>query len=325
MATASQNSTYPMSPKYWGTEGSQQVLGLLANSVCYLYIHFKLRINTHLKRMLKLATMSVMTTQALNIASLCYINVSKVVNVTTCSLVVLPKMVKVLVCSYFSLTVAIIRYYLATKTARVEAINHTAIRLFSNIVWLLLLTYVSVFLIVLLGSDSTTISGLVSRCASVDMPVNHLISPMMGTIPLTVVTGILYDLAMARFLKERNKIQPVKMVVWSTTNNLADQPQSPRVSKKDVDGSKLTIPVKATIIGALFLFLWTFLMVSLTVTSSSKELSTAYWTIITIYLTFFDLYMPMIVTMTIKSHHAKSFIIKENESALPPVGLQFHE
>ena len=306
---------YPLSPVFWGTEGPLCILGLLSNLCCLVYIVFKLKINMYIRRILLMTTVFMVGMQSVNIASLVYINVTKTVNVTSCALLIVPKMVKTLVSGHFSMAIAVVRYYLAKQTANVEAINHMFLKWFVNSVFGLALTCVSVFVGIISLSDSMTVSPIVALCAKVDFEFEPTTAMVMATGILSVFVGIFNDLRLARLMKERKKIGPIQMVVWTTKG-------STTMNNKDDSDSKMIVPVKATIIGMFFLVVFVLIMSLLQGVWMSKKLSSLGFLLINGFGSFFDFYMLLILSLTVKSNEKKT---SHCQPSVPPMELQFHE
>ncbi len=309
-----------VNPYFWVMEGFKLSVGLFANATCLLNVIFKLKINVYILRILKVATVGTLVCQITGVVSLICVNVLKSLNVTWCSAIVVPKMINGLIVTHFTMAIAVIRYYLATKTALVEAINHTLIRGFINTIGCLIIVYTIGFVLSMTLATNYPLGFMVAYCSGKELAFEPLTAGIMSTAIASVGIGLWYDMAMIRFLRARNRIAPMAMVVWST----GSQPINPEpgINNNNAAGFRLTIPIKATLIGSSFLVL-AILIAGATVTSFKTQSVSLFEGIAysSLFL-FYDIYMPLIVFLATKSNNKRQ---DNRNNVIPPAGLQFHD
>ncbi len=293
---------------FWYLEGCQLTICIGINVACLWYVLTRLKINVYIHRILCIAITGTLICQAVNFVSLIAVNVLKTLNVTWCSLIFLPKAIIVLTTSHFTMAIAVIRYYLATKAANVEAPNHKGLKGFIAFLCILIIGYTVSFVLMLTLSETLLVSPLTATCIGRPYQVEPGTAIVL-TAHISVVIGLVNDIAMARFLKRQNQVAPIEMSVWVLDVPLIARP------KHQINESKMTVPVKATAIGGCLLL---FLLIMFGTVLSRTSLAP-----LVVILIFYEIYVPLIVLVTIKSNDQKS----KNAVKLihPPIGLQFHD
>ncbi len=304
---------------HWFQELIQTLMGIIANLTCLLYVLWKLKINSHIRHILLLAIIGTMICQAVGVCGSGIMYFLEWKDLWLCILFILPKYINGLIVSHAAMAIAVVRYYLATKTSKVEAINHTAIKIFTKLICALIPLYTVTLALVPVASDSMSIGPKIAECSGrqpnlIEIPTAIILSASY----IACAIGILHDVAMSRFLKrQNNKTGPVEMAVWSVNVGLPANPNN------QDPVNKLTVPVKATIIGNLFL-----ITLSVTIGFFLARHHSPLWsnfgnTMAVVLRSFYEFYMLFIVVFTIKSNEKS---LENNIQVIqPPAGLQFHD
>ncbi len=126
-----------------------------------------------------------------------------------------------------------------------------------------------------------------------------------------LVIGVVYDIKMYRFLKQRKKqVQPgIAMVAWKQ--------EVPAVSYGSNSSLRATVPIQATCLGAVNLVVWMPITFILIKGFNMKSILPYIVKILVFVIVAF--HMPMILLLTVKSNS------KKPQSVQPPAELQFHE
>ncbi len=335
MENATISSRYPLAPLYQGIEGLQLAFGLAANAACFLYVWTRLQVNIWIWRLLMGGLTTTLIMEVSSLASLITISVTEVANVYSCAVLLVSDMITILVGTYSTMSIAVVRYYLATKMAANEAFNISLIKLFVRVVILLPWAFVLFFILYLLASKgSLNISLLVAACAKRPLTPETPIIVIMFTAILSVIVSMIYDLNMFKFMRKRNEVAPIEMAVWSTSGGIPRVVGPRRVrrgrrkgklgSKADSVKLAMTVPVKATIIGAASLAVCILLLVAFQNIVDKNEITTSTWLVILAGQTMAQFSLPVVVSVAIKSNK-KNNVSSANCCPQPPRDLQFHE
>ncbi len=307
---------------HWVFESFQASLGILANTACLLYVIWKLKINVYIRKILLLAIAGSLVCQTIGVVSVILINALQLKTRLLCSLMMVPKYIVGLIASHFAMAIAIVRYYLATKTAQVEAINHTWIHWIINGNCLALMAYTVTFILILILDDNASIGPKLAACYGRHLyHLETLPTLIISMTNVTCIVGMIHDGAMARFLQRRNQTAPVEMAVWSSG---VPQLALPKSHQNEDDSSGMTIPVKATIVGNIFLMFST-----VTIAVFLYAINTQTVTLVSAILgstlrSFYEFYMPFLVVFAIKSNE-KTKKKSTQKQIRPPNTLQFHD
>ncbi len=304
----------------WFFEWTHLTIGFVVNCVCLWYVLLKLKINVYVSRILVLAVSTTVVCQAANMVSLIFMSMLKTLSVAWCSMVILPKAIAALTAHIATMAIAVVRYYLASKTAKSEAPNHTMIKNFINFLCCLVTGYATLFALILTLSESQYVTPVIRACAH----KKHAFEPATGLIILTILVsaliGLVNDIAMARFLKDRRRVKPIKMSVWASNVPFVVEPNP----ENNEQLSKLTIPVKATLIGGsiLVLFLLHLGFLADSFRHESLSFSVASICFLQTFTFIYAVYLPFITLFTIKANEKT---LKNSVKPIqPPLGLQFH-
>ncbi len=310
---------YNIPPAYWALEGSQLIACILINAVCLWHVLFRLKINVYISRILCMAVSGTLVCQAVNFASLALINLLKTLNVRWCSMMVIPKVINGLITSHFTMAIAVVRYYLASKTAKVEMPNQSKIQQFIMFLCGLIIGYTAILAFILTLSDTVVLSPLIAVCAGQSPGIHPTMAIMMMPAHVSVIIGLVNDSAMAIFLRNRRRVAPLEMSVWTLEAPIISRPKHQEREQE----SKLTIPIKATVIGGCLLLLVLIMFAVATKSLQNGGLSNASMVLIVFVLFLYQIYMPLIVAVTIKSNEKR--LKKAVAPIHPPRELQFHE
>ncbi len=305
---------------HWVLEAGTATVSMVSNIVCFLYVALKLEINVYIKRILVLATISSLLCQLSSFASVIAFNVWKTNNIWLCAMSILPKVINGSLVINFTMAIAVIRLHLATKTAKLEAINSFWINAFTACISLIVFGYASMFVAITALSSEMSVSPLTAKCAGRKVTSELQFVQIFGLVNFVfLIIGIVHDIKMARFLKDRQKVGPLQMAVWSTN---VPQIALPKSQQNREDNPKLSIPVKATILGSLFAG-FIMLMIPLysrMITEQTESISLGL--LRNILRIFMELYLPAVVLFSVKSNEKKQ---SNRVKAIPPRELQFHD
>ncbi len=135
----------------------------------------------------------------------------------------------------------------------------------------------------------------------------------------SLVIGIVFDIAMFRFLRKRR--QQTKPNNATASGNSIGQPPLVTYGSNDAS-SKASIPIQATCLGVVNLVIMLLLLYLLTIGLDQKEIGL--YCIYAAGLTCNSIHMPLVLFLTVKSKDKK--YIKSSIPTHPSSGgLQFHE
>ncbi len=308
-----------ISTYFWFLEGGELIVCMLINVTCLWYVLFCLKINVYISRILSIAVTGTLICQAVNFASVVLITQLKTLSIAWCPLIVIPKAINGLITTHFTMAIAVVRYYLASTTAKVEAPNHTLIKAFIASLSCLIIGYALAFTLILTLSDTLVVSPLTAACAGRTFHFEPTTAAIMSTCYICIVVGLVNDIAMARFLKNQNKIAPLELSVWVSGVPLVVRPLK-QVQKFE---SKLSVPVKATGIGGCLFFFLLIMLGFILNNVFHGSLSFTSLSLLAVVLLLYEIYLPIIVLATIKSNDKK--LKNAIKPIYPPIGLHFHD
>ncbi len=233
--------------KYVILQGSLVYGCLLSSIVCSLYIKTKLEVNPFVKRILMLDTMSKIILMSVGIVGHFKTFVVGQRDLYSCSLAILPNLATSVGSYVYPAAMSLIRYHMATSME-----NHQHFK-----IW-----YISLVTGIAIGSQATlclvmfgiafgfnaSFGPVLQTCLAKEISQEVqklLIGPALTLVigSISLVLGIVYDIAMYRFLKRRNSAAHphIAMVAW----------EPPLVSAGPNDKMKATVPIKATALGCV--------------------------------------------------------------------------
>ncbi len=207
-----------------------------------------------------------------------------------------------------------VRYHIANEAANQKFFRRRSIVL---IVTLAVLCELQVILAMFLPTFNNQPFGpVLEACYTPDKESQDHVSfgPLVVLVTniAALTIGILYDLAMLRFLRQRRQVTPaLAMVAWG---------QPPLVAPGSNDNSsKATVPIQATCLGIVNLCVVTVYFYVFVLSLGSIEDMTYF--MLSAGIGILVVHMPLVLLLTVKSNEkriAKSFIV-------PPNQLQFHD
>ncbi len=217
---------------------------------------------------------------------------------------------------------------MATRTANQRMFQPWFIRLIIAIAIIALFFICSVMLVAVLYFEAS-FGPVVDVCYDGAESRPTFGATIALSIGLTgLVIGIIFDIAMYRFLKRRQSNtqpeMPMAMIAW--------EPEVPMVTcgpSTSGQSSKATVPIKATCLGAVNLVIvvvMLFVLHNLNMDSKSLPVPIALKIGAMIVVI---VHMPLVLVLTVKSHqNPKHVPVKINNrefKVIPPSTLQFHE
>ena len=142
---------------------------------------------------------------------------------------------------------------------------------------------------------------LAATCLDSSNISSHYNLQLMFNIPihaLCMCGGIFFDLKMLAFVKKRNKIQPISIIPWKSSDK--------KDSEEDVE-----VPMKATITSTSF-FLSSLVLYYVT------NLFNDFWITLCLVSAYYTTPLPVFLICTIKQKN------DEKKTVQPPQTLQFH-
>ncbi len=312
---------------HWLFEYGLTVVGIFINSLCLWFELQKLKINVYIEKILLLSLGAILTLQSLGIVGIILMNSLAVKNLLFCSLYVLSKYTINLIAAQAAMSIAVVRHYLATTTARIKSINHTWIKSFLSFICFVIVGEASSLATVLLTTDTLTIGPVLAACSGRQYLGPELPTLIVMTmIPLACTIGIYYDLSLSRFLKERNKNPaPIEMAVWSSGAPIPAVTLSQ--SRQKEANAKINIPLKATLMGNIYLSLF-IVAIGVFTNETDTEVSFTGAVLGLSMRIFCELYMSWMILFAIKSNKKKKASVGpslDSGAIQPPMGLQFHD
>ncbi len=220
--------------------------------------------------------------------------------------------------SNFDLICHTFRYHMATKTANQQYLRNWCIY---SVIGFTIALEASVCLVMFYTTyfDNEPFGPLIELCykeAEDTEPSEEFhIAPLITlfVVVSALVVGIIYDLAMLNFLKNRNR---------ATQPSIALVPlnQPPLISHGSADSTaKMTIPIQATALGVVNLCIIFLLMCVLVFGLGQKDHRSYFIQVATTIC--LGTHMPLVLLFTVKSNEKK----RTTPAAEPSRSLNFHD
>jgi hypothetical protein len=177
----------------------------------FIYIAKYLKITTHIKKILLIESIYSFFMDIFHIIGLYRVVFGQTMTWTMCSMFIEPLLLTFCLSGCFSAMISIIRFYMASHTGNNELVDHIKIEKRSNLAiaavfaFLCCLKYLNV-------EYQIPLSPLINECAGTEQMCT---APMTLAVMLIVICICLYfDVALIKFIRLQNKVQPVRMVAW---------------------------------------------------------------------------------------------------------------
>ena len=273
-------------------------INVIVSLICLLYITLRLTLNKFIKAILCiLAIQNIMSHTVITIAN---------------AVIILTERKSFITCNFLTQTlivvnranvimpplISILRYTMAWKASFAKFLKEKYI--YYAIISSAIFPYFNLLINIYLNNGC---GRLTSMCLDLEMiGYTNSILQLLFNIPIHIIfscCGIFFDLKMLAFVKRQNKIQPIAMIPWKTSD--------PNDEEKDID-----VPMKATIIS-------TSSLLSSYAIYYLFKISEDFWTILCLVSTYYILPLPILLIFTIKQKSNKKVTVK------PPQTLQFHD
>ena len=278
--------------------------GGIVNLVCMLYVRYFLKVSKHVKKILfAMGLHNLLAFASLTIAQIWSL-VDPEVSRAKCLLQTLPLILGYPATYIFTAVIAVVRYYMASRTGDNRFVSLGFIVSFEEFFIVFVLTFDFLYVLLSYGTDALTDSLSTQNCLG--NPLEPSLSGSLSLILafLAIVTSLGLDLAMLAFVRSRARVAPLRLVVWTTESS------APSSSQDDL---KDTIPVNSSILSTISL------VVLASVNGSMvKVLPRSYETMASalVLLT----HLPLILILTVKSQEKKA-----GTRPNPPTGLQYYD
>ena len=186
--------------------------GLAMTIACIFHIQFRLKVTFHVKRVLLFQGISIVSTLLLQSAGYIIEIIGTTNRNVSCALQISSAPARFAMNIFFTMALAIIRFYMADRTGRNRQVNHAKIKEYSFasaiVNWLI---WIVVFACgPILGIHLVPIAA---ECAGSDGYSLTSIFSVLNIICLAI--SIIYDLKLVKFVRQQNQIQPVRMEAWT--------------------------------------------------------------------------------------------------------------
>ena len=279
--------------------------GVIINMICLVYTRFYLRVSTHIKKILfAMVLHNILAFTSMTLAQV-WALVDPKVDRFKCLLQTLPLNLGYPATYIFTAVIAVVRYYMAARTANNRFVNLGFIVSFEEFFILFVFTFDFLQVFLSFGTNVLGDSLNTQSCLG-DNPLRPSLSGSSGEILafVAIVTSLGFDLAMVAFIRKRARVAPIRLVVWTTESAATSSSQ---------DDLKDTIPVNSSILSTLSL-----VMLASVTGCMAPVMPSNYATMASalVLLT----HLPLILILTVKSQEGKA-----SRRPNPPPGLQYHE
>lgn len=202
-------------PSFIVVLGIELPVGILLNVACVIYILFNLKLNSTIKHILLADTCYSLV--CLVVASHGYMLVVffDIRSSSACTLFLFPVTIAFGSSSVLTCALSWVRYKMASKASEGEIYDNPRLQvalkagLTCLVVYQLGLTLASAFF------NVASARGVVLcvREAASHMMALALIN--LGLIFLPLLVGLFYDIAMVKFIRQKARIQPIRLAVWT--------------------------------------------------------------------------------------------------------------
>jgi hypothetical protein len=209
----SSNINFEVTPAVSVFLGLSSHCGLITNICSFIYIAKYLKITPHIKKILLIESIYSVFMDIFHIIGLYRVVFGQTMTWTTCSMFVEPLVLTICLSICFSTMISIIRFYMASHTGNNELVDHIKIEKRSNLAiaaifaFLCCLKYLNV-------EFQISLSPLIIECAGTEQMWTAPILLRLVVMIAAICTCLYFDVALIKFIRLQNKVQPVRMVAW---------------------------------------------------------------------------------------------------------------
>lgn len=294
----------------------QLLVGLVSNFLSLLFICFKLRVNANIKRILFSNAGFNFTGMVISTSGYFMVILYSERNLTTCTLFVLPQIISFVNSTCFIALMSTVRFKKASKASKGEIILDEHLKQLIETFSLLLGLY-NIFLYILSIFDWSNEEPSVRTCANLEIGFT---SGGVGNFVLALISlicSLQFDLALLRFIREKNRVQGLQLAVWtvSASQQRQHQQQPPSLILSD------SVPLSSSVLSSFSVF-FSF-VASVTVGIIDAEGQKGFnQVIIGMFALIGALHMPLVLSLTVKSQDKET---QRASSVRPPRPLQFYD
>ena len=278
--------------------------------LCLMYIKYKLKVSTHIKKVLFAKGISTLGTLIIQHIGYYGYASNTLQPQVYCTLLIMTVPARCAMNIFFGMVLAIIRFYMADRTGRNLLVDHSKIETYFNVSILVYFIFWALmyFCEAFLGLHY---SIFVANCAaSKNNPIIQIV--FLLSMMVSILTMLYNDVKLVLFVRNQNRTQPIRMQAWTAQQDV------PPVNRPNLnDQLKDTVPIISSTCLSCFMFF--FLLGSVIIKRilnypGIELIVVLFGGIISI------LHLPVVLAFTVKSQDKK-----KTRTAMPPSGLQYHD